>query len=219
MGGMIQVQRITVSSRIRELWPALRIHALSFAGGKIGIGNPAIDPLRRAILTRLRHRIHTPREILELPQQKAFDLPLRGIGSSSSRPLRHLALLADVIAGRPFPVINDVVDCAHLTALFHLLPAFAWDLGSLTPPLQVDLIPPAVEEEAEPCLVDARGPVAGIRCGQLRAAVTTATREFAVGIVDPGLEGGLDPTRTCRRLANWVRALTGATVRTLEQDG
>ena len=43
-----------------------------------------------------------------------------------------------------------------------------------------------------------------------RAPVMEMTQKFVIILIDPGVDGGLDPERTSQRIDNWLSALTSA---------
>ena len=212
--------KLNIDATLKRLLPGLRVHFAHFRGARIGLAHHGLEDLRQRIFQKTRVSLAGFESVTDIPEVGSIMEALGSLGRDPlAQPPCHARMISAFSERRPFPVVNDAVDAANLTALYYRIPAWLVDCRHLFPPLS---LVPAVEHQAlvtvdgthpavgEPFLCDKRGPIVGLQSDQVRGHVTQATSEFIITMIDPGLEGGLDHDRIVRRLTNWMHTLTGA---------
>jgi DNA/RNA-binding domain of Phe-tRNA-synthetase-like protein len=210
---------IRIDDDVRERLPDLRVHALAFAGARVGMANRKLEPLRDRVLAEVRERLSAARDVRRIPTLAAFHRGFPEITRSSRRAWLDEAFLS--IARRdPFRVMNDAIDAARLLAFHYAVPVSAHDASRIAGPVVLQIAAPgATINTIQGALVDQAGlPVLRDRNGVLgspffesqRAMPSTRTRDLVVLAYHAGGEPALDPDEFRSRAENWLASLLGA---------
>ena len=140
-----------------------------------------------------RHAGRPPSEIAGLHPARALYRSF-GIDPTRTRPSSE-ALLRRILAGKPFPEVNNAVDLANLCAVRFLLPLGLYDVAKLRGPVlfrrgglgeaYAGIRKDEVHVAGRPCLVDDEGPFGNPTSDSLRTSVDATTRDLLLVVFAP----------------------------------
>lgn len=211
---------IGVSDEIRRVLPELRVHAMVFDGARIGVGHGGLDPLRSRVVRRVDELAERHGDLADIPSVRAMITLLEGLGQDPRRHPPTFLQRAQAMARRdPFLVENDARDTTLMLSLYYMVPVFLLDAVALRPPLMLQpsahghVMPTPtgpVDSPGALVLADNEKVLRSVQHEIGRAPVMEMTQKFVIILIDPGVDGGLDPERTSQRIDNWLSALTSA---------
>lgn len=220
---------VIVANELKQRLPTLKTHTFLFEEARFGVGHLGLDPLRRRVLQRTGELVEEFGEISKIPQIAALEALVEHPASEPElkaygpRPGSVIGQqLLELAEKRPFPVENDAVDGALLLSLFYRMPVFLMETQGLEPPLMLAECPepfilptPSGPRRAPgaPILCDPTKAVRSLQWPIRRSRVHEFVHSFTMVIVDPGVDGGLDPDETRNRVENWMSTLTRACLR------